>query len=131
MGTVRALSGSAAAVLAACLGLSACSGTSAESRPASGAEPRPSADVWSLAVGQKAVVAFPEEDYGGWILWSQTIAEDSVAVLVECPADTSGFRYDDPRGGACVEAVGPGTAMLVWTDPSGIDAYVSTIEVAE
>lgn len=49
-------------------------------------------DVWPLTVGQKTVIVSPEEDYGGWILWSRSIAEQEVA---------------------------------------GLDAYVSTILVAE
>ncbi len=54
-----------------------------------------------------------------------------MAGLVDCPIDTSGFPFDDPRGGACVEALGPGTATLVRSDPDGVDAHVSTSLGAE
>ena len=111
--------------------LVACGGVATESRELAAVDQQPVADVWPLSVGQRAVVVFPEDDYTGWILWSQAIAEADVAVLIDCPDDTSGLAFADPRGGACVEAVGPGTATLVWTDPDGVDAYVSTIVVSE
>lgn len=129
MNSARAAGVAMAVALLAVPALASCGGTPSADRQAAAVEGDPD-DVWSMTVGQKAVVAFPEEDYGGWILWTQAIAEKDVAVLVDCPADTSGFAFDDPRGGACVEAIGPGTATLVWTDPDGVDAYVSTIRVA-
>jgi hypothetical protein len=130
MGTGRSVVAALAAALVAVTPLTACSVTPTADRQAAGFDEESGKDVWSLTVGQRAVVAFPEDDYAGWIMWSQAIAEDDVAILVNCPSDTSGFAYDAPRGGACVEAVGPGTATLVWTDPDGVDAYVSTIVVA-
>lgn len=129
MDSGRTVGAAMAAALLAVPVLASCGGTPSADRQAAAFEDD-SDDAWSLTVGEKAVVVFPEEDYGGWILWTQSIAETDVAVLVDCPADTSGFAFHDPRGGACVEAVGPGTATLVWTDPDGVDAYVSTIEVA-
>lgn len=130
MRTSRGLARGLVLALVVGAALSGCGGTSEVSRQAAGVEADPADNVWPLAVGGRAVVVFPEEDYTGWDEWSFAIAEGDVAVVIECPDDTSLFAFHDPRGGACVEAVGPGTATLVWTDPNGIDAFVSTIVVS-